>query len=791
MPAATPVYNGFVLVAGHSINDTVIESAGKTYSYTGCSQQYIYVEGQAIFAEVIETETAVLYYAKLTQMDRYVSKITGKVGGTLTGNLATYLYDGLNSRYDYISQQWDIEHADYDKLYDYRDFEYKYKINKNKQKITQYHHLHVRLKDLYKKSEYVVVKGYEGILCCYLDRFNDIESTHATFITYFRALDDKHKKLFFGLLRQYGGIDKQWLKAEGTRAKQCQHAVNYDLSKIFELNVLENRVDTEIDWKVEKDHRVNVNTANFSYGEIYDACRELFSTARAEGRRPMKMSWADYWDQRAVIMPAGAVHSTYKEEIDLIKELPREAKNKKGLSANLGYKAVTDFLKREPKIESYVSTKYEWGKTRALYGCDYTSHVNADFGLMNCEDTFPSFIPTGSAANEMDVEKQLKPMKGVPLCYDYDDFNSQHSKSSMQAVIDAWLTVYCDQLTSDQIESAKWTSESIDSMYVNNKLEGVRYEAKGTLFSGWRLTTFINTALNYAYLANTGLKKAVYKSVHNGDDVYGSAVSLGHALKLIENAAARNVRAQATKMNIGTIAEFLRMDLRSKEKNMRQYLTRATATFVHSRVESDAPFSLRQLVGAYYTRYTEMCERGAIAKNIKSLYRKQLWFASKLFDVEKSIVNDLVEMDITAGGVVKGGAIRSYKLVEVKVLQNNEVVDIIKTRIRNGIMSYTTFLKRKFPTIKRAFNSSTVESNLMSMYHTAKTSIAREDVEKKEMYNERALKGAWTGLQGMTVVHRMRMGISNIVLAIGFVSPELASVLERSGDPIKWMRILL
>lgn len=781
-PSLEPCSHGFILLDLEDCEDGVDRDFGQYNKVVRC------IENTLVSCIKTEYFGYTLYYVNLYDVNKFTETLMKKVGGAVTGNLTCWSKKGTHSGYDDLKLLQTVSLSDVD----FENLKYTYNIkNKSKKKITQFHHLHVRLKDLYTNKISVELKGAEAYLARLLDEFNDIESCHVTFLVYYSALPVDEKQLFINLIRSYGEISRLWLKKEGVNAKQAQNCCKYDLSKLFELNVLENRVDEEVDWAKEKLNRTKLKAVPVSYGSVLNLAAKLFANAKSQGARPMKMSWRDYWDQRAVTMPTGAVHSRYDEDDILIRKLPRGARNKKGFASALPDYEQSQFLNRHPEITAHVSTKYEWGKTRALYGCDFTSHVNADFGLMGCEDTFPNNILTGSRATPNEVKKEMDLMNGVPLCYDYDDFNSQHTISSMKAVIDAWLMVYNELLTKEQHEAVIWTRNSIDCMIVKNSYTEDKYQATGTLFSGWRLTSFINSILNAVYLDIAGIDECCYKSVHNGDDVFSSAKSVGHSLSLIDRAAVLGARAQKTKMNIGTIAEFLRMDIKARKTTMTQYLTRGCATFVHSRIELEAPYSLRNLVSAYYTRYSELISRGAIVVDIRKCYRKQLYFSARLFEVDKDIINLLIETDLSAGGIRKNGTISNYRLVEVEQDRLEGRIKDIKTLTHKGISAYTSFLKRKFCDIKDAFSLRAVERNIMQMYNVYKKTVVREDCELHNITTEKALKGAWSNLEGMTALHKVRMGISDIILAITAVDPALSSVLKNSGNPVKWLRILL
>lgn len=287
------------------------------------------------------------------------------------------------------------------------------------------------------------------------------------------------------------------------------------------------------------------------------------------------------------------------------------------------------------------------------------------------------------------------------------------------------------------------------------------------------------------------MRSLTYKSLHNGDDVFASTANLGSALKLIENANSIGARAQISKMNVGTIAEFLRMDIKAKDPLSAQYITRGCATMVHSRIESEAPYSLRSIVLAYKSRYDELISRGASAKVMKRIYRKQLFFARLLFGADKKIIDALITYDLSAGGLVKGGILLNERIEDRVIAVKDNDLDTIKTLTHRGLVSYCNYLKTKFNTISNAFSLNAVTNNAMRMYNVYRSTCILVPATRLELVVEKNLRGAWLNSEGISVIHKLRMGISNIVMAIDYVSPELAHLLWKSGDVLKWIQILL
>lgn len=789
---AQPVYKlddaAYSLLTVMRKNIGVVDKKTCHFTQLGLDYQNIMIQGVVTPVRATIVGDMVCYYMKLDRATYSMRNLTRILGANMCGNFNHYFSTNGSNYYEDMTS---------DDRYNHDMYTYRYRpLAKIREKITQNHHLHVRLKDLYGDHTLVDVRGDEAVLCTHLDRYNNIESTHATFITYFRAAPKYAKRFLINLIRDNNGLDMDWLKTEGTRCKQLQHYTEVDLTPVFELAVLVNRVETSVDWLAEKEHRIRPEVVNIPYSEVYKHAATLFGMAKEEGKRPMKQEWREYWGQRAVMMPAGAVHSTIPGEIQAIKQLPRAIKNKKGLASLYHDVPQTVFTGRQPKIEAFTSTKYEWGKVRALYGCDFTTHVNADFGLMMCEDTFPQFVPTGSAATESNVKRVLSSIDNtVPFCFDYDDFNSQHSIESMIAVIDAWRSVYIEDLSNEQLQAVDWTMSSIKEQYVNNSYTGDRYKSQGTLFSGWRLTTFINTALNYVYLAAAGINENCVMSVHNGDDVYAGLNNLQQAVTILKNCKKYSIRANPTKMSVGTIAEFLRIDMRAKKGTNKQYLSRGISTFVHSRVESESPLSLRGLVSAFKTRYDEVCQRGGESKEIKRLYRKQLDFTRRLFNVDKEIIEDLLTVDRVCGGIIDGDdeSVKNYRLEDytLEQLNTSEQEQKVEVMLARGAKSYTTYLKTKFPELEGNIKYKRVIKSIKKMFNLEKSSVMRVDASRSTMITERALKGAWRNDSGIGLINKVRMGVDNILMAVSYISNAKAAVLQNAEDPVKWLSILM
>ena len=129
----------------------------------------------------------------------------------------------------------------------------------------------------------------------------------------------------------------------------------------------------------------------------------------------------------------------------------------------------------------------------------------------------------------------------------------------MQACINGTYDSYKNYMSEGQRKAMKWTILSVANMFALDPNKNEWYRLNGTLLSGWRLTTFMNTVLNWAYMDIAGAfdVSGFSDSVHNGDDVMISLNTVNAAVQIMDRMHAINARAQVTKCNILSISEFL------------------------------------------------------------------------------------------------------------------------------------------------------------------------------------------------------------------------------------------
>lgn len=496
---------------------------------------------------------------------------------------------------------------------------------------------------------------------------------------------------------------KEWqlkAKALSLRLKALQNTVRLNLTPLFEIDVLTNRGVGEVNWNEEQSNRTtNLRTTDHTYKEVFAESAAIFSKGKNAGLAPRHNNWNSFWEKRWEWAPTGSVHSQHHEDEKYIAK-ERTLRNKFYTLCAMGELPFSHFASRTPSICAWPSTKYEWGKMRAIYGVDLTSFIMAAFGMQGCEETLGVEFPIGSAANEASVRRAVRrTLTGLlPFCLDFDDFNSQHSISSMQAVIDAYLHVHKGSMSEEQKYAVAWTSKSISNMVMmgSEHVRATHYKLAGTLLSGCRLTTFLNTVLNKVYINLAGESARYNPSLHNGDDVNIGVTSVWQATQVMKGLHERGARVQPAKCFLGSIMEFLRIDHRRDERG--QYLARSVATYVHGKCESIVPNDLPALIEAMESRRAELEARGADGSSTQKLFQVTAGRVADIWQVEVSELVNFRNTHRAAGGL----SMDLYADTEVNYesrVENRELSELVGAeavtgRILPGAYAYARKLTR-------------------------------------------------------------------------------------------------
>lgn len=258
-----------------------------------------------------------------------------------------------------------------------------------------------------------------------------------------------------------------------------------------------------------------------------------------------------------------------------------------------------------------ASTKLEHGKTRAIFACDSRSYFAFEhlLGPVSAAWLNSRVLLDPGKFGHLGIARRVLGAsgireKGVNIMLDYDDFNSQHSIESQQTVI----RVLCEK-TQYPPDLADTLIKSFADMnlYVAGKFVG---RATGTLMSGHRGTTFLNSVLNAAYIrmaCGSSLYSRLH-SLHVGDDVYISAPSYADAGTVLKRTSDLGCRMNPAKQSVGTVgAEFLRLGIR--KTHAVGYLARSVASAVSGNWVNLAVMAPRELISSAVTTTRALINR--------------------------------------------------------------------------------------------------------------------------------------------------------------------------------------
>ncbi len=202
------------------------------------------------------------------------------------------------------------------------------------------------------------------------------------------------------------------------------------------------------------------------------------------------------------------------------------------------------------------SEKLEHGKTRALFACDSVNYLHFDAPCRAVERAWlnrrANLNPAGQGV-ATEYERRAARLGRYKVMFDFTDFNSAHTLESQK-------TVVREVFRGLNQEWLDWLERSIDWMWIRCH-DDTWVRASGTLMSGHRLTSLINTVLNAAY-TRIAMGVDVYSRVHVehvGDDIVMSTCDERLLSKAVTAMLHSGLRLQAEKQSCGEInAEFLR-----------------------------------------------------------------------------------------------------------------------------------------------------------------------------------------------------------------------------------------
>jgi len=236
------------------------------------------------------------------------------------------------------------------------------------------------------------------------------------------------------------------------------------------------------------------------------------------------------------------------------------------------------------------SRKLECGKTRAIFACDTRSYFAFSWLLNSAQRDWRGhrvILNPGVGGLYGVAQRVIGSMGrgGVNLMMDYDDFNSHHSIPVQQELFRQTAARYnCPTWYTDKLV------DSFDKMYIHHA--GVDRKVLGTMMSGHRGTSYINSVLNAAYvrasIGGPAFDKLV--SLHSGDDIYVRAPTLSSCDDTLRKCGEFGCRLQPSKQSIGfNQAEFLRLGI--GKRYAVGYVARSLATLVAGAWDTPDPLS--------------------------------------------------------------------------------------------------------------------------------------------------------------------------------------------------------
>ena len=593
--------------------------------------------------------------------------------------------------------------------------------------------------------------------------------------------------------------------------KSLQRYDILDLTQLFELQVLVNRGVGQVNWEQEREHRTQPNVVKCDPAQVYREAKEVFKMGKRHGYKYATMDINKYVQSRWEWVPSGSVHSQYQQDDTYINKKFYRHRTKFVTLNRMPASFVRQMFSRTPQIKAWASVKYEWAKQRAIYGVDLTSSVITNFAMYRCEEALKHRFPVGEDAEAKRVHKRLTAMlaNAESYCYDFDDFNAQHSTEAMQAVLIAYQEEFAENMSSEQYQAMNWVIESVGDMEVfnNEQKRSDKYKLKGTLLSGWRLTTFMNSVLNYIYFKISGAidTEGVVDSVHNGDDVLLSVKHVKSVIDVDMKMKAINARSQPAKCNIFSIGEFLRVEHKIDKDNGlgAQYLSRASATMVHSRVESQVPTRVTETLKAYVTRAEEIIARSHEEVELSAhMLEIAINNIARVFSVDEKLLKRMIQAHSLVGGCVESqeGKIDEKFTEEIQYSDEREADAIEQGRtfvgqLMPGIMDYARLLNQQYyglvteTKVIQAVTSATIRQLAV----TRRTRLSTADIRREQKYKYgRALYKYYRRIVNIPYLEKAKfVGIPPIAMLGTKAAQFVRRLIYDAADPEYTLKVYL
>lgn len=359
---------------------------------------------------------------------------------------------------------------------------------------------------------------------------------------------------------------------------------NYFLNLFAEGDCLQGRgsikndTDKEIAKLTETDGPEGENII-FEKGIIYKHAIELFSKALpriqehdVKARFNLFFEHTDeYWLKRHLHCVNGAHHLPSDSNLE---DLP------KGITKTrmvwLENTKNNILFKTTPKREITISDKFDASKVRTIKSEDTLGYVNEDYIMKTVEREWlhnECILNPGLNTKKEEADRVAN-MKGDT--YVLLDFKGMELQQSIQTGVEL-IKALCDFLgLPDHMKEWLVTAEKEQFIKYKGKVRKVKY----SLMTGRRMTTFMNTVLNYIYCEIIIVKLEFKPSarLHIGDDVTLRFLQKTQAIQCLKACLKSKSNFNKRKQSCGPCAEFLRM---CTYRNLSMgYVNRSLVSFV-------------------------------------------------------------------------------------------------------------------------------------------------------------------------------------------------------------------
>ncbi len=382
---------------------------------------------------------------------------------------------------------------------------------------------------------------------------------------------------------------------------------------LVELNTLRGRGVAAVDWDLEmskrlKPHEHRGMLCPFSKEEVEAAVSKVISEELPTGIVFPDIERAHTY---RFATTKGGSHSSVGSVIasKYCDELPGGELTRRNFIEALHSNPL---LRTPPGAWVSKSEKLEHGKSRALFACDTMNYLHFDAPCREIERNWRGLRVNLNPAAEgqgCDYERRVACLGRYKLMFDFKDFNSAHTLESQQCVI---RHLFKDLDT----EWRSWLEKSITNMWIRGD-EDMWFRTMGTLMSGHRMTSIINSVLNAAY-TRIAIGERLYNSMyfeHVGDDILGSSEDCDVVDLAVRRMLRSGLALQRAKQGCGThSAEFLRVCF--NETAGIGYAARCIAGIVSGNWVSENQLSPRDYTTSLFNGLWNIITRCAVGRDI-------------------------------------------------------------------------------------------------------------------------------------------------------------------------------